>query len=77
MYRGQNCCSVILNPPACFITIKLLAMDGMIRSGSVGLRPKINTSMGKQAVENPKPVIPFAKAAIKYIPRTMQISLKA
>jgi hypothetical protein len=52
-------------------------MDGMIRSGSVGLRPKINTSMGKQAVENPNPVIPFTKAAIKYIPRIMQISLKA
>ena len=57
--------SVILNSPAWLITSKLLAIDGMINKGSVGLRPKIKTSMGKQVVENPRPVKPFASAAIK------------
>ena len=65
IYRGQNWLTVILKLPAWLITSKLLAIDGMIKKGSVGLRPKIRTSRGKQVVENPSPVKPFVSAAIK------------
>ena len=42
-------------------TTVLNKKDTFIRSILVGLRQKIKTSMGKQVVENPRPVKPFAQ----------------
>ena len=60
---GQNRRIVDLNCPTWRITTRLEQIDGIKTNDSASFNPIANTKIGKQVVENPKPVTPFAVAA--------------
>ena len=60
---GQNRRIVDLNCPTWRMTTRLEHIDGINTNDSASFNPIANTKMGRQVVENPKPVTPFAVAA--------------
>jgi len=60
---GQNRRTDDLNRPTWRITTRLEQIDGIKTSDSASFRPIVNTKIGRQVVENPKPVTPLAVAA--------------
>ena len=59
----QNRRIVDLNCPTWRITTRLENIDGIKTNGNASFNPIAKTKIGKQVVENPKPVTPFAAAA--------------
>ena len=60
---GQNRRIVDLNCPAWRMTTRLEHIDGIKTNDRASFNPSAKTKMGRQVVENPKPVTPFAVAA--------------
>ena len=60
---GQNRSIVDLNCPTWRITTRLEQIDGIKTNDSASFKPIAKTKIGRQVVENPNPVTPFAVAA--------------
>ena len=60
---GQNRRIVDLNCPTWRMTTRLEQIDGIKSNGSASFNPIAKTKIGRQVVENPKPVTPLAVAA--------------